>query len=309
MPFSHHSHSGQFCPGHAQDSLEDVVTTAISKGLHVFALTEHMPRHDDDLYPEEIEAGTTLESLVQNESAYVAEALRLRVKYGSQISLPIGFESDWCGPHSAGLIEQSLSRHPFDFYIGSIHHVHGVPVDYDRDMYEQARTANGGTDTSLFAAYYDEQLEMLQKLQPPVVGHFDLIRLKSDDPNIDWTRARSVWPRILRNLDFVASYGGILEVNTAALRKGMQEPYPSAVICRAWSERGGAFCLSDDSHGIDQVATHYSRLLHFLDGIGATKLRCLVHDPTHGGAHDRRFPTLAIRDVAVDELRKHPTLV
>jgi hypothetical protein len=55
MAFSMHSHSGQFCPGHAADSLEDVILTAIAKGMETFALTEHMPRNSDsDLYPEEV---------------------------------------------------------------------------------------------------------------------------------------------------------------------------------------------------------------------------------------------------------------
>lgn len=54
MPFSHHSHSGQFCPGHAKNSLEEVVQTAISQKMEVFCLTEHMPRHEADLYPEEV---------------------------------------------------------------------------------------------------------------------------------------------------------------------------------------------------------------------------------------------------------------
>lgn len=54
MPFSHHSHSGQFCPGHAKDSLEEVIQTAIEKKMQVFCLTEHMPRHEVDFYPEEV---------------------------------------------------------------------------------------------------------------------------------------------------------------------------------------------------------------------------------------------------------------
>jgi histidinol-phosphatase (PHP family) len=56
MAFSMHSHSGQFCPGHAKDQLEEIVQTAISCGFETFALTEHMPRNSDkDLYPEEVE--------------------------------------------------------------------------------------------------------------------------------------------------------------------------------------------------------------------------------------------------------------
>lgn len=54
MPFSHHSHSGQFCPGHAQDMLEEVIQTAIAQKMRVFALTEHMPRAEEDFYPEEV---------------------------------------------------------------------------------------------------------------------------------------------------------------------------------------------------------------------------------------------------------------
>lgn len=232
MPFSHHSHSGTFCPGHAQDALEDIVKTAISKDFKVFALTEHMPRHDQDRYAEEIEAGSTLQSMIENEFQYVSHACHLRDKYQGKLSLPVAFESEWCGPHSFELIQQSLRSHRYDFFVGSIHHVRGVPIDYDEAEYVRARNLVGGTDEHIFEAYFDEQLEMLQALRPPVVGHLDLIRLKSDCPDIDWRSMQTIWPKILRNLDFVASYGGILEINTAAWRKGMSEPYPKSEICK-----------------------------------------------------------------------------
>jgi histidinol-phosphatase (PHP family) len=54
MPFSHHSHSGQFCPGHAKNQLEEVIQTAIAQKMEVFCLTEHMPRGKEDFYPEEV---------------------------------------------------------------------------------------------------------------------------------------------------------------------------------------------------------------------------------------------------------------
>jgi histidinol-phosphatase (PHP family) len=55
MVFTMHSHSGQFCPGHAKDQLEDIVKHAISIGYTTMALTEHMPRYEEqDLYPEEV---------------------------------------------------------------------------------------------------------------------------------------------------------------------------------------------------------------------------------------------------------------
>lgn len=55
MAFTMHSHSGEFCPGHAVDTLEAIILRAIALGFQTIGLTEHMPRiHIDDLYPEEV---------------------------------------------------------------------------------------------------------------------------------------------------------------------------------------------------------------------------------------------------------------
>lgn len=54
MPYSHHSHSGQFCPGHARNTLEEMIQAAIAKKMSIFALTEHMPRDELDFYAEEV---------------------------------------------------------------------------------------------------------------------------------------------------------------------------------------------------------------------------------------------------------------
>lgn len=181
---------------------------------------------------QKLDESVTEEWHVENEAAFYAEASRLRQKYASQIRVLIGFETDWIRPESLQLIETSLSRLPFELIVGSVHHVHTIPIDYDSDMYQEARRIAGGSDEKLFEDYFDSQYDMLQRLQPPVVGHFDLIRLKSDDPNGSFAAYPGVWERIERNLRFVAGYGGILELNSAALRKGMTEPYPKAEICR-----------------------------------------------------------------------------
>ncbi|KAJ5617552.1 hypothetical protein N7537_002666 [Penicillium hordei] len=305
MPFSHHSHSGQFCPGHAQNSLEDVIQTAISKKMQVFCLTEHMPRHKEDFYPEEVESGDTEESQIENETAYWREAVTLREKYASQIKIIIGFEIDWIRPASKDLIERSLSRFPFEFFIGSIHHMHTVPIDYDRPMYEKAREKAGGTDERLFEDYFDAQLDMLEQLKPPVVGHFDLIRLKSDDMECSFTTWPGVWSKILRNLDFIASYGGMLELNSAALRKGMTEPYPKAEICKEFVARKGRFCLSDDSHGVEQVALNFRPVLDFLDRAGISTLHYLqLEASVSSPVPDARFPKTQIVEISVEEVRK-----
>ncbi len=113
-----------------------------------------------------------------------------------------------------------------------------VPIDYDKAMYAQAQALAGGSEEKLFEAYFDAQYEMLRVLREQrtgtgrmVVGHFDLIRLLSEVPDRDLrSRGEGVWQRVTRNLEAVRAMDGLLEVNSAALRKGLKEPYPGRSV-------------------------------------------------------------------------------
>ena len=127
----------------------------------------------------------------------------------------------------------------------------------------------------LFMAYFDAQLEMLETLKPLVVGHFDLIRLYSDaqdDDLRDLGGDMEVWDRICRNLEVIKGYGGVLEVNSSALRKGLKQPYPRREICIEWIDMGGVLVMSDDSHGVDQVGTCYDGIRTYLQDLGLQEL-------------------------------------
>ncbi|KAH8165225.1 hypothetical protein CIB48_g3000 [Xylaria polymorpha] len=334
-----HSHSGQFCPGHAKDQLEDIVKHAISLGYTTMGLTEHMPRTAlEDLYPEELdEPEASLAALGPRHTAYLEEALRLQALYAPQISLIIGFEGEWLRPAYRSLIGDLVAHPAVDYFIGSLHHVNGVPIDYDKEYYARAvasvRTQMNGaavngnfTDTTTitesrsengkvgevevdeektYERYYDQQYEMLSALRPRIVGHFDLIRLMSSDPSRDVRRWCGVWERIERNLAFVASYGGWLECNSSALRKGLAEPYPCSVIAEKWLSLGGKFTLSDDSHGIAQVGTNYGRALDFLSSLGVTTLWILRREPRQqdGTVGKTTWASLTEVAVPVDEVR------
>ncbi|TVY42396.1 putative histidinol-phosphatase [Lachnellula occidentalis] len=273
MAFSMHSHSGQFCPGHAKDSLEDIILTAIAKGMQTFALTEHMPRNsEEDLYPEEIAAGKTIDPTFSNHNAYITEALRLRAKYTSQLHILIGFEGEWIRPSYGPLITSLSSNPAIDFVLGSVHHVHGHPIDYDAALYAKAVSASGGSEELCFDAYFESQYAMLLALKPRVVAHFDLIRLLCAKPNLCLRTLKGVWEKVVRNLRVVVEQGGLLEINSAGLRKGLEEPYPGRAVCEAFRGMGGRFTLSDDSHGIEHVGTNYGRAFEYLEGLGVEEL-------------------------------------
>lgn len=171
-------------------------------------------------------------SLVKLFNDYFVEATRLRGVYSSQIQILIGFESEWIRPSTLDTIHGLMSKYTFDFFMGSVHHTHTIPIDFDKPTYQNARERAGGSDERLFEDYFDEQYEMLKALKPPVVGHFDLIRLLSDQPDEGFKGLSGVWERIQRNLEYVTSYGGILELNSSALRKGLAQPYPCLPICQ-----------------------------------------------------------------------------
>ncbi|KAF4123096.1 histidinol-phosphatase (PHP family) [Geosmithia morbida] len=305
MAFTMHSHSGQFCPGHAKDQLEDIIQHAISAGFKTMGLTEHMPRYEErDLYPEEHDEPDALSALSSRHESYLIEAQRLQSHYSSQINILIGFEAEFIRPsfkdHVLSLV--ASGSHCIDYFIGSVHHVHGFPIDYDAVTYAAALDASGGgSEEGLYSDYYDLQYDMLTALRPRVVGHFDLIRLLSQDPARDVRGWDGVWSKIVRNLNLIKSQGGWLECNSAALRKGLAEPYPSRPIAELWVSMDGKFTMSDDSHGKDHIATNYSRALTYLESLGVTKLWTFQRKPS---ASPEGCATLKDTAVPISEFRK-----
>ncbi|CAK1368054.1 putative histidinol-phosphatase [Cercospora beticola] len=304
MPFSHHSHSGQFC-GHAANTLEEVVQTAIRLKMSTFCMTEHIARQEVDFYPEESEVHTmaTLEKLFDD---YYHEARRLQKAYADQIQLLVGFEGEWIRDYSLELIQDLLKKYPVDLFVGSVHHAHTIPIDFDTPMYHQAREAAGGSDERIYEDYFDSQYDMLKALQPPLIGHFDLIRLKGDEPDRSFRTWPGVWSKIERNLKFIASYGGVLEINTSAIRKGMAEAYPQSEICKEFKDMGGRFTYSDDSHGVEQVGLNYAKALeNNIVRAGITELYCLAPTTDKTKVHDERFPTVCWEPIPIETIKAH----
>lgn len=316
MAFTMHSHSGQFCPGHAKDGLEDIVKYAISRGYKTMGLTEHMPRTGlEDLYPEELDdPEQSLQALVPRHEAYLVEAQGLQAKFADQIHILIGFEGEFIRPEAYSSLVRELATHPaVDYFIGSLHHTCGVPIDFDKAFYARAREAAGGSEERMYAKYFDEQYAMLTALQPRVVGHFDLVRLLSEEPERDlktaWTgkvadgSGETVWEKVVRNLQVIQDQGGWLECNSSALRKGLAEPYPARSIATEWLKMGGRFTMSDDSHGIAQVATNYGKALDYLESLGVKEV-WTWRRVTHPGLQDGKKSELRDVSITLEHFRK-----
>ncbi|KAI9003661.1 Polymerase/histidinol phosphatase-like protein, partial [Gaertneriomyces semiglobifer] len=251
-----HSHSGTFCQ-HAHGALEEVIQRAIELGFETYGLSEHVPRtRERDLYPEESHLSPSELTVQFND--YYETALALRQKYSSQISLLIGAETEFIHAESLSELQSLRTTHPLDYVVGSIHHVHEIPIDFSAELYLKAEQVAGSTE-QLFQDYFDAQYEVITRIQPMVIGHFDLVRIFRPDFPI----SEATWTRIRRNVDAIVKYAGLVEINARGFKK-IGRAYPGKDILTYMQSQGCRFTLSDDSHGPKDVGLHYDRLWEYL---------------------------------------------
>jgi histidinol-phosphatase (PHP family) len=194
---------------------------------------------------------------------FLDAASALQEKYKDRIQLLIGIETDFVTRLDLDRTKAILDRRTdIQYVVGSVHHVAGVSVDFDKSTYLRSIehcTANTMGSTMSIAAssklempqpnnpdfiptdkellpflvkYLDAQYEMIEALKPEVIGHFDLCLLFNPGYRLDVPGREEVWKRVKRNIERVVGYGGLFEANGAAIRKGWKTSYPSKEVLR-----------------------------------------------------------------------------
>lgn len=275
----HGGHSGEFC-SHARDTLEEIIQAYIERGFAWVGLTEHMPPVTDDFrYPDERDLGLDTHDIYTRFAKYNETARRLQQTYASQLEILVGFETESHPGYEAAVQKLIVEFRP-DYIVGSLHHVHALPIDMTEALYQTAAQQVGGLD-ALYCAYFDQQYELINALKPAVVGHFDLIRLF--DP--DYPRRLQqpeIWPRIRRNLERIKELDLILDFNLRALSKGAAEPYISRPILLEARDLGIAVVPGDDSHGVSSVGLNIDQGIGLLQELG---FDTIWRKPINPGAH------------------------
>jgi histidinol-phosphatase (PHP family) len=260
----HGGHSGQFC-NHASDSLEAVINAYIDAGYTWVGITEHMPPLDEATrYPDEASAGLTADFLQQRFIAYFEECRRLQAIHAGKIRIFTAFETETY-PGAFAYVKQLMETTKPDYIVGSVHHVDGIGIDYNRQQWEFAAEQAGGVH-QLYCGYFDAQYDMIKTLQPAVVGHFDLIRIF--DPEYHETlQVPEVRIRWLRNLALIKALDLIMDFNMRGFDK-TAEQYPSLPVLEEALKLGIAVVPGDDSHGVNSVGRNYERGVSLLTDLG-----------------------------------------
>ena len=102
----------------SNNDIDEVITSAINKGMKYLAITDH---HDFDCENKILE---------QNPEIYYDTLLEYKNKYKNKIELAIGIELGMEAYQKDRLFDFT-SKRPFDFIIGSTHGVNGIDPYYE----------------------------------------------------------------------------------------------------------------------------------------------------------------------------------
>ena len=173
--------------------------------------------------------------------AFLDEAHRLRDVYSSSLRLLVGLETEHISTPDINGLSRLLEVHKgrIDYIVGSVHHVNGIPIDFDFDTYRRCldniplpahvtdsmEADQGQERLGLFLdMYFDAQFELLNNFHPELIGHIDLCRLYT--PDLRLRAFPRAWAKLERNVKFAIAYGALFEANAAAFRKGWHTAYP-----------------------------------------------------------------------------------
>jgi len=245
--------------------------------MPAYGLSEHAPRVEPaHVFAEERAMGWDTAHLARLFADYAKEARRLQAKYADRIDLLVGFEIEVVPVGRYAEVMRDLrAHHQLDYIVGSVHWVEGIIIDYTRARFDQAVDACGGLER-LALHYYDTVAEMIEALQPEVVGHLDLVRRHGgDDPAIESPAVRE---RARAVLALIKERDAILDINTAALRKGLATPYPAPWLLEAARDLGVACCFGDDAHRVGEVGAGIAEARDYLLAHGVASVTVLTSE-------------------------------
>ena len=224
---------------------EDMVESAIAKGLSVICFTDHYDKDNLDWGDEAI----------FDVESYFQKMIELQEEYRDRIEIRIGAEIGM-QPYLAEYYQNFMAQHPFDFVIGSVHSVleHDVALDFFQKH----------SDPEGYKIYFEEMLQDVQKIKSyDVLGHLDYIVRYSNQGSkgFDLNDYMDIIEEILKQ---VIAHGKGIEMNMSGLKYGLGAPHPQPEIIKRYRELGGEIItVGADGHIPEHIAYDY----HLADDI------------------------------------------
>ncbi len=212
-----------------------------------------------------------------NFADYVGEVLELKAAFPGFVLL--GIEADY-RPHTVAEVRSLLESQPFDYVIGSVHHLGDWGFDDPRQM--EGYSSRDIDDVWL--EYFELVGEAAESGLFTVLGHLDLVKkfgyrpTRALDVELDWLLGR------------ISRAGVAIEINTAGLHKPVKEAYPSPAILRKLRAADIPITFGSDAHRPEEVGRDFDHAVDLARTAGYEEFATLQPIPTGGRALVRQAP-------------------
>jgi histidinol-phosphatase (PHP family) len=255
---SFHGGHSDFVDG--KGSIADIARAAAERGFVSFGFTEHFTMPPHRAYNPD---GKSMAKFERDDwiGHYVTEVQAARERHSGEVQILLGTELDYV-PGAQAWTRERVARWPFQYFVGSVHHVRYDDLDYCID-WDRARIAaalrRAGSPERLYLDYYEHVLDLLSWRIAHVIGHLDLIKILLEPAEQEAADTPAVRAQVRAVLEAMHAQSVALDINCRGLIKPCRAIYPAEWILAEARQIGVAVTLGDDSHAADQVG---ARLEH-----------------------------------------------
>ena len=224
---------------HATGAPGEYAKHALELGITEIGFSDHSPMRRDDF--------DNWRMRFDQLDEYVAEVRAAREKY-PQLTIRLALEVDFLPGHE-DWIRELAARHPWDYFIGSVHY---VSDSWAIDDPQKLSEWNNRDSFEVWSAYFDRLTMAAESKLFEIIGHADLPKKFGHRPN------RDCKPLFEKFLVAAKKSGCSIELNTAGLRKDCREIYPSRQILELAFQKGVPITFGSDAHAPGEVGMNFT---------------------------------------------------
>src|SRR5208283_6033110 len=246
-PADYHMHT-PLCR-HAQGEPAEYAARAVAVGLEEIGFSDHSPMRRDNFDNWRM----NLDQLDE----YAEKVSEARRDF-PQLTIRLALEVDYLPGHE-DWIRELAARHPWDYFIGSVHY---VSDNWDIDNPAKLSEWNHRDAFEVWTAYFNRLTMAAESRLFEIIGHADLPKKFGHRPTRDCT------PLYEKFLAAVQKHHCAIELNTAGLRKDCNEIYPSRQILELAFQKGVPITFGSDAHAPEEVGMNFAEAIQLARGVG-----------------------------------------
>ncbi len=247
MPPDYHMHT-PLCR-HATGEPIDYARRALELGFSEIGFSDHspMPRDDFDNW-----------RMFDNQLDEYVDQVRRAQRDLPQLTIRLALEVDFL-PGQEDWIRHLASRHPWDYFIGSVHY---VSKDWAIDDPSKLSEWKNRDAFEVWSIYFDWLTRAAETGLFEIIGHADLPKKFGHRPTQDCA------PLYERFLTAAKKHDCAIELNTAGLRKDCKEIYPNRQMLEIAFAKGVPITFGSDAHKPEEVGADFTAAIALAHNVG-----------------------------------------